>query len=99
MLQFIGAYIDAYITPVNKDIPLAAYGTDTPFYDVVGKITTSYLATYKNDTNSGYHGMEADMKATMSSGWENKDEVYLITGMGAFNESMRTVYEYDWRAR
>lgn len=92
----LGASISANITSVNKDDPFAAYGTDASFWDIDEKIIKSYLWTEKNDTNTGYYGMEADFGATMPSGSNEGDKVYIIVGMGGGNEIMQTAYEYTW---
>ena len=92
----LGASIHANITPVNHDNPFINYGTNTSLYDVKEEITKSYLATYKNDTNTGYIGQEAKYGATMPSGYNNGDKVYIITGMSGGNDTMQTAYEYEW---
>ncbi|MDD4189650.1 MAG: hypothetical protein PHX37_06145, partial [Eubacteriales bacterium] len=52
----LGASLGASITPVNHDDPFVSYGTNTSLYDITEKITTSYIQTGKNDTNTGYWG-------------------------------------------
>lgn len=92
----LGASVGSFITFVNKDDPFTSYGTDTSLYDITEKHTKSYLATYKNDTNTGYEGMSADMGAKMPQGSSEGDKVYIVTGLGGGNESMQTAYEYTW---
>ncbi|MDD2361458.1 MAG: FecR domain-containing protein, partial [Oscillospiraceae bacterium] len=92
----LGASVGSFITPINIDDPFASYGTSTSLYDITEKYTKSFLETYKNDTNTGYEGMSADMGAKMPQGSSEGDKVYIVTGLGGGNETMQTAYEYTW---
>ncbi|NLB60987.1 MAG: FecR domain-containing protein [Clostridiales bacterium] len=92
----LGANVGSFITTVNQDDPFVVYGTETSLYDITGTYTRSFLESYKNDTNTGYEGMSADMGATMPEGSSEGDKVFIVTGLGGGNESMQTAYEYTW---
>ncbi len=92
----LGAFLGASITPINKDKPFAAYGSDTSLYDVTEKHQKSYISTYKNDTNTGYEGMDVEVGGKMPSGRANGDKVYILVGFGGGNETLKTAYEYEW---
>lgn len=92
----LGASLGASITPVNHDDPFVSYGTNRSLYDITEKITTSYIQTGKNDTNTGYWGQSATVVGEMPSGSANGDKVYIVIGMGGGNNSVETAYEYEW---
>ena len=92
----LGATLGALITPVNKDDPFAAYGTDTALYDITEKHTKSYIWTDKNDTNTGYTGMSVTVCGNMPAGSAAGDKVYILVGLGGGNNSVTTAYEYEW---
>lgn len=92
----LGASMWAYITPVNKDDPFASYGSDTSFWDVNSQLDYSWISTYKNDTNTGYHGMSAPFGATIPRGSKEGDKVYIVLVFSGGNERMETAYEYTW---
>lgn len=92
----LGASLGASITPVNHDDPFVSYGTNISLYDITEKITTSYIQTGKNDTNTGYWGQSATVGGEMPSGSANGDKVYILIGMSGGNNSVTTAYEYEW---
>lgn len=92
----LGASLGASITPVNHDDPFVSYGTNRSLYDISEKITTSYIQTGKNDTNTGYWGQNATVGGEMPSGSANGDKVYILIGMSGGNNSITTAYEYEW---
>ena len=92
----LGASLGASITPVNHDDPFVSYGTNRSLYDISEKITTSYIQTGKNDTNTGYWGQNATVGGEMPSGSTNGDKVYILIGMTGGNNSITTAYEYEW---
>lgn len=92
----LGATLGASISPVNCDDPFVKYGANKSLYDVSEKITTSYIQTGKNDTNTGYWGQSATVGGEMPSGSANGDKVYILIGMGGGNNSVMTAYEYEW---
>lgn len=94
----LGASLEAYITPVNKDNAFASYGTDITLCDITGEHTKSFINTYKNDTNTGYLGMSVTVSGVMPKGYKDGDKIYIITGMGAGNQSVETAYEYKWHS-
>lgn len=91
----LGASLGASITPVNHDDPFVSYGTNRSLYDISEKITTSYIQTGKNDTNTGYWGQNATVGGEMPSGSANGDKVYILIGMSGGNNSITTAYEYE----
>ncbi len=92
----LGASLGASITPVNHEDPFVSYGTNISLYDITEKITTSYIQTGKNDTNTGYWGQSATVGGEMPSGSANGDKVYILIGMSGGNNSIMTAYEYEW---
>jgi hypothetical protein len=92
----LGASLGASITPINHDDPFVSYGTNISLYDISEKITTSYVQTGKNDTNTGYWGQSATVGGEMPSGYANGDKVYILIGMSGGNNSITTAYEYEW---
>lgn len=92
----LGASLGASITPINHDDPFVNYGTNISLYDISEKITTSYIQTGKNDTNTGYWGQSATVGGEMPSGSATGDKVYIVIGMGGGNNSVETAYEYEW---
>ncbi len=92
----LGASVGSFITPINTEDPFTSSSTSTSLYDITEKYTKSFLQTYKNDTNTGYEEMSADMGAKMPQGSSEGDKVYIVTGLSGGNETMQTAYEYTW---
>lgn len=77
------------IQPLNAEDPFGNYGGSISFYDIREKLTKSFLFT---PTDAGYESYSADMGATMPSGYEDGDKIYIVSGC----EGMKTAYEYTW---
>lgn len=92
----LGASLGAAITPINHEDPFVSYGTNTSLYDITKKHTKSYIWTEKNDTNTGYTGMQVTVGGTMPSGSADKDKIYIVVGFTGGNQIISTAYEYEW---
>ncbi len=95
----LGASLGASITPINHDDPFVSYGTNTSLYDITEKHTKSYIWTEKNDTNTGYTGMQVTVGGTMPAGSADGDKVYIVVGFTGGNRIIATAYEYEWHTK
>ncbi|NLP24933.1 MAG: hypothetical protein GX382_10510 [Syntrophomonadaceae bacterium] len=95
----LGASLGAAITPINHNDPFVSYGTDTSLYDITEKHTKSYIWTEKNDTNTGYTGMQVTVGGTMPAGSADGDKVYIVVGFTGGNQIIATAYEYEWHTK
>lgn len=94
----LGAWMAACITPVNKDDPFLNYGTDTYFQNVDDENAKGDVGSNKNDTNTGYYGRSVTTGATMPSGYEDGDKVYILIRFSGGNNTIMTAYEYEWHS-